>query len=239
MIRILKNSLLIVSVAVPFLSSAQIDFGIWTGADLRVPITKKLDAGLQMESRFANNISTVDKSFISPYLKYDLHKHIGLGMAYRFGNRPTMGLLGGETYHRIGLDANLTDLVELFMKKTKFKFDARIRYTHAWSQGDLNNDNFRTRVKLSYNLPKTKLKPHVAAEFFLRFNDQLTYTSTGVTGNHRFNKYRLRLGLDYPINKRHELNVYYIVEPKLESPDTDFILGLGYKYEVKRKKKKR
>jgi hypothetical protein len=123
------------------------------------------------------------------------------------------------------------------MKKTKLKLDTRLRYTHAWDRGDLNNDNIRTRVKLSYNLPKTKLKPHVAAEFFLHLNDQLIYTSTSVTGNHRFNKYRLRLGLEYPINKRHELNLYYIVEPEFESPDTHFILGLGYNYEIKRKKR--
>lgn len=239
MIRILKNSLLVVGVALPMLSSAQSDFGVWAGADVRVPIAKKLDVGVQLETRFANNVSTVDKSFISPYVKFDLHKHIGLGLAYRFGNRPTTGLLGGETHHRIGLDANFTNLLELFMKKTKLKLDGRLRYTHAWDRGDLNNDNFRTRVKLSYNLPKTKLKPHVAAEFFLHFNDQLTYTSTGVTGNHRFNKYRLRLGLEYPIKKHHELNLYYIVEPEFKSPDTDFILGLGYKYEIKRQKKKR
>jgi len=236
MIRILKNSLFIVGVALPMLSSAQSDFGVWTGVDVRVPITKKLDAGMQLESRFANNVSTVDKSFISPYVKYDLHKHIGLGLAYRFGNRPTTGLFGGETYHRIGLDANIKNLLELFMEKTRLKLDARLRYTHGWDKGDLNNDNFRTRVKLSYDLPKTKLKPHVATEFFLHFNDQITYTSTGVIGNHRFNKYRLRLGIEYPINKRHELNLYYIVEPEFESPDTDFILGLGYKYLIKRKK---
>ena len=237
MTRFLKNSLIVVGVAIPIFSSAQNDFGVWTGADVRLPITKKLDAGLQLESRFTNNASTVNKSFISPYVKYDLKKHIGLGLAYRFGNRPTTGLLGGDTYHRIGLDANFTDLLELFIKKTKLKLDARLRYTHAWDRGDLNNDNVRARVKLSYNLPKTKLKPHVAAEIFLHLNDQLIYTSTSVTGNHRFNKYRLRLGLEYPINKRHELNLYYIVEPEFESQDTDFILGLGYKYEIKRKKR--
>ncbi|MFT6282008.1 MAG: hypothetical protein ACJA0U_002141 [Salibacteraceae bacterium] len=234
MIRILKNSLFVIGVTLPMLSSAQSDFGVWTGGDVRVPITKKLDAGMQLESRFSNNVSTVDKSFLSPYVKFNLHKHIGLGLAYRFGNSPTAGLFGGETYHRIGLDANFKDLLELFMEKTKLELDARLRYTHGWDRGDLNKDNFRTRVKLSYDLPKTKLKPHVAAEFFLHFNDQITYTSTGVTGNHRFNKYRLRLGLEYPINKRHELNLYYIVQPEFESPDTDFILGLGYKFKIKR-----
>ncbi|NRA12089.1 MAG: DUF2490 domain-containing protein [Crocinitomicaceae bacterium] len=237
MIRILKNSLLVVGVALPMFCSAQNDFGVWTGVDVRVPIIKKLDAGLQLESRFTNNVSTVDQSFVSPYLKFNLHKHIGLGVAYRFGNRPTTGLLGGETYHRIGLDANFKDLLDLFMDKSRLELDARIRLTHATDAGDLNNDYFRTRVKLGYNIPKTKLKPHVAAEFFLHFNDQMTYTSTSLTANHRFNKYRLRLGLEYPINKRHKLNVYYLVQPKIESVDTDFILGLGYKYKVKWKKK--
>lgn len=238
MIRILKISLLFAGIMLPLCSAAQKDFGAWIGGDLRMPLSKKLDVGLQLESRFENNVSTVDQSFISPYLKFDLHKHIGVGVAYRFSNRPNGGLFGGETYHRIGFDVNFKlGGINLSSSPNKSDFSARLRFTHGTDEGDLNKDYLRARFKFKHQLRDIKLTPYVSAEFFLHFNDQLSYTATEVVSRHRFNKYRINIGMEYKVNKRHELNLFYIIQPSIESPNTRFILGLGYKYSIKRRKK--
>ena len=238
MIRILKISLLFAGIMLPLCSAAQKDFGAWIGGDLRMPLSKKLDVGLQLESRFENNVSTVDQSFISPYLKFDLHKHIGVGVAYRFSNRPNGGLFGGETYHRIGFDVNFKNLFGEFLKNPNLaNFSTRLRFTHGTDEGDLNKDYLRARFKLKHEMKDFKLTPYISAEFFLHFNDQLSYTAAEVVSRHRFNKYRINIGAEYKINKRHELNLFYIIQPTIESPNTSFILGLGYKYSIKKRKK--
>ena len=229
-------SIFVIGVLSPLTSTAQKDFGAWIGAEVKMPLSKNLNLGLQIENRLKNNATEVNQSFISPYLGYKLHKHINLEMAYRFSNRPETGLFGSENVHRISLDASFKDLIDFVSKDTRLKLDVRLRYTHAGGEGDLNNDYFRTRFKLSYNLPKTKLKPHIATEFFYHFNDQLTYVNNEVKTTNRFNKYRLRFGLDYELNKRHKFSLFYIVQPNIESNDTDFILGLGYRYTIKKTK---
>ena len=239
MIRSLKIGLLIIGVALPMFSSAQNDFAAWTGIDLRVPVNKKLETGLQIEGRFDNNMSEVQQTFLSPYLKYEIHKKIGAGVAYRFSNRPESGFFGPVNKHRIGLDLSFKDLFKIKTPLGNSKFDIRLRYTHRTNEGELNSDYFRTRFKLDLDVKKFNLKPFVATEFFFHFNDQLTYTSSTVSSVHRFNKYRIIVGTDYQIKKRHELSLVYIIEPVIESTERNFILSLGYKYEMKLKKKKK
>jgi hypothetical protein len=217
------------------MSVAQKDFGLWTGVDVRIPILKKLDVGVELQSRFESNVSQVERSFVSPYVKYELHKYVRLGLDYRLSNLPTGGgFFGSEYTHRTTLDIELKNLVELVQKKARLDLTARIRATHEVESGDLNNTNLRGRLKIAYNLPKTKLEPHVAAEVFYHFNDQISYTFSSVETRHRVSKYRLRAGLSYPLTKQHSVKLYYIVEPRIESTRTDFILGVGYAFKLKR-----
>lgn len=223
-LKLIALAALIIS---PFQTFAQNDFGLWTGVDARFKASKKLDFGLQLESRFKSNASEVDQTFLSPYARYELHKKIRVGADYRLSNRPESGIFGEYFTHRMTVDLEFKDLIKSFVDR--LDLDTRIRYTHATrGTGELNNDNLRLRVKLSYNLPKTKLTPHIASEFFYHFNDQIIYTPTEVQSVHRFNKYRLRAGLSYPLNKQHELSLFYMVEPEIEGPDTEYILSLGY-----------
>jgi len=102
MIRLLKTSLLLVGISFVGVSIAQNDFNAWAGVDIRVPVTKKLNVGVKLESRFENNISKVEQTFVAPYLKLDLHNHIEMGLVYRFSNRPESGLFGSQNVHRFG-----------------------------------------------------------------------------------------------------------------------------------------
>ena len=140
----------------------------------------------------------------------------------------------GSTYtHRTTLDVEFKDLLELFVDKTPLEITARIRGTHEVRDGDLNNNYLRGRLKLAYNLPGTKLEPHILGEVFYHFNDQISYTFSSIESRNRINKYRLRAGLSYPFTKQHTVKVFYIVEPRTESPRTDFILGVGYTFKLK------
>lgn len=215
--------------------SAQNDFGLWSGIDVRVPLTGKLDAGLEVQARFRDNVHRVDNTFLSPYLRYDVVKNFRVAAAYRMTNEADAGsLFGGINTHRLSLDLEGRNLIDLLAEKSRFNAGVRVRYTHETTGGDRNNDYLRGQLEIKYNLPKIKLEPQLSGELFYHFNDQFSYSFTEVRSGGRFNRYRVRLGLNYPLNKRMEVQAFYMLQSKIETPKKEFILGIGYTYQFKR-----
>lgn len=235
-----KLSIIFLLSIAPVCSIAQNDFGAWTGLDLRIPITKKLVTGVELQTRFNSNITQVDQSFFSTYIKYDALKATQIGIDYRFSNNSIEDqFFGRSNSHRITFDTKIGILSSkkstvITLEKTRFKLNGRVRLTNEFDGDDLTNDYLRGRLKLSYNIAKSKIEPHVAVEFFYHFNDHLTYTETAVVSSHQFNKYRIRVGVNYQIKKRQNIKLFYIVEPKIESTKVNYVLGLGYQYKFKR-----
>lgn len=233
-----KRILLVLICSLWSISYAQKDFGIWLGSEVNYPFSKKLGFGFELQTRLQSNATRVESSFLSPSVKYSIHKHIEIGAAYRLANSPSgNGFFGPQTTHRFGLDIKFQKLFDLFTEDLRLQASARIRATHEITGIDLNKDYLRGQFEISYNPPKTKLKPSLSAEWFYHFNDQFIYTSSSVDVRHRFNKCRLSAELKYPISKRHEVKLFYFIEPRFESPKRDYILGMNYSYNFKRKKK--
>lgn len=231
-------ALFLLSIALCGTAVAQNDFGVWLGGEVNYPFSKKMDFGLELQTRLKSNATEIDNSFLSPSVKYSLHKHIDVSAAYRMMNSPNgSGSDGGKITHRLGLDIKFQKLYDFIQEDARLQVSARIRVTHEITGVDLNKDYLRGQLELSYNLPKTKLKPSLSAEWFYHFNDQLVYTLSEVDARNRFNKCRLTAELKYPLSKRHELKLFYFVEPQFESPKREFILGLNYVYNIKRKNK--
>lgn len=219
---------------------SQNDFGVWTNADLKIPVTKKLNIGLGVNARFKSNATEVRKTFLSPNISYKVLDFLKLSADYRFANTPETGFFGPTNTHRITLDVDV-DLFKFKKERTdslspsKFEVSTRIRYSYENELGDLNDVNLRGQLKIDYSFPKDLgLKIYGSAELFYHFNDEIRYTSTTVSTYHRINKMRWRVGMEYALNKRNSIELYYLVEPEFESFDTDYVLGIGYVYELRR-----
>ena len=180
---------------------AQSDIGMWNGVSLEVPINDKLTTGIDLQLRLENNLRETDELFVSPYLNYDLHKFVRLDLSYRMTSYPSSSAFG----HRKTFDIIFRNLMDLLKEDSRLSINARVRTTYEYKRHDENETYLRFRTKATYNLPKTKLSPELAGELFFHFNDQLIYTSEDVSAVHRFNKYRLRGGLTYPLNKQNDL----------------------------------
>ena len=222
-------------IAFPISVWSQSDFRAWTGADIRIPVTQKFTTGLEAQSRFKSNLNEVEEVFVSPYVRYEIQKHIQLGVDYRLSNSDENGaFFGVRNTHRWTLDLRFRDLEKFIWDKTRFSINTRLRGTHAYSRTDENNSNIRFQLKVDYNLPKTKLTPFLSTEFFYHLNDQISYTFTDVETHSRFSKYRIRGGVNYPWSKRNSIKLFYIYEPEIQGPEKQFILGVGYRYRMKR-----
>ena len=211
---------------------AQKDFGLWTGIDGKLILSKQIQLGAVVQMRFKDNVNLRSESFISPYLTYDPFKHFKIGLDYRFSNNWDDGYIS-ENRHRITLDLGFKKLLGLFNIKSRFNFNSRLRYVGESRIGDVNSHYLRGRIKLSYNLPKTKIEPHISSELFYHFNDQFSFTDNQVIANHRFNKYRFRAGLAIPVAKQHLIRVFYIIQKEIGGPKTDYIGGLTYRFRWK------
>ena len=96
--------------------------------------------------------------------------------------------------------------------KKRFLFDARARLQ---TQGNTEgySATFRHKTALAYNLPKTKLEPSVALEYFLPFDSIL------------IEKLRYTIGIFHPITKDLDVELAYRIQQEFytNNPQTLFI----------------
>jgi len=235
MIRLYNILIVTIGILLPIGAHSQKDFELWAGSNFRYKVSKEFKFGLKLESRFKSNVTEVSQTFLSPYMQYDPSDHVRIGIDYRLANRPQSTFFGEHFTHRMTLDLAFRDLAKGIRALKRFNLNTRIRYTHATRiGGELNNDNLRLRFKVDYNLPNTKLEPHIAASIFYHFNDQIRYVGNEVQTDHRFNKYRLRVGANYPINKQQTIGLFYMIQPEIDSPESTYVLSLGYSYKLKK-----
>jgi len=215
-------------------SIAQSDFGLWTGLELNVPITKDIKFGLESQARFDNNVSRTKEAFISPYVKWDMKKYFRVGVNYRLSSVPYNSTVLNRVFsHRYTLDLEFRNILDLFSNKNKIKLAMRLRATNEHEREKLNKNYLRYKIKADYNLPKTKLEPSLSAEFFYHFNDQIVYTFNEVKTFNRINKFRLRLGFEYPLSKKHTINIFSIYQHQIAGADHSFIIGAGYSFSMR------
>ncbi len=228
-------------------SISQKDFGVWSSLDVKVPLTKNWTAGIGLNARFKSNASEVSKTFVSPNISYKVFNFMKLSADYRFTNYPESGFFGNYNTHRVTLDADFKlikyqkAISDTNLKETrKFEVSTRLRYSHENESGDLNDDYLRAQLKVEYTFPKSiGFSVYASGELFYHFKDEIRYTASGVETYNRFNKARIRAGFEYDFFKRHSLELFGMLYPKLESERIDFILGIGYTYELRRLNKKR
>lgn len=229
--------LLILSILVnaSFVGLSQQDFGIWSKIDLRAPIDKKFSAGIEFQVRSENNTTSINNSFLAPYAMYDAGKFLQLGVDYRLINEPTGDhFFGSDFTHRVTLDVEVKNLIDLIAENSRLSATIRIRGTHKTGVGDRSDDYLRSLFSLSYNVKGVKLEPEISGELFYHFNDQVSYTFNDVSSHHRLSEYRLRCKMNYEFSKRHSAFVGYFIEGRFESNSTKHVLNVGYRYTLKR-----
>lgn len=232
----MKNALVLFLFLIGFGAIAQNDFGVWSGAEVKYNLSKKVEFGLECQMRFDNNSTRLNNTFVSPYGSYKLKKFLEIGLGYRWTNESDPGSFYGQTNtHRVTIDLEAKKIIDFIVKNSRWDLGFRLRSTHETGNGDRNSDYLRGQLELKYNVKGVKLEPFVSFEGFLHFNDQLVYTSDNVRGVHRVNKLRYRLGCKYEFMANQEVSLFYMIQDELENAKSEFVLGIGYTYKLSRK----
>jgi len=188
------------------------EWNTWTSIEVSKQIAKKLDFSLSPEIRFTDQFE-VDEYFIEAGLEYRLFDFLKVGGKYRYlvNERETKST---EYFNRVAFDLKGNYEIK------RFDFQLRTRYTN-YNELDTDNDSkdnyLRYRLKLDYDLPKSKITPNVGIEFFHQLKDQ------------EIDKVRYTIGAEYKINKHHKVGLDYLVQDYLKDDYRKNIIALEYK----------
>ncbi len=209
------------------------DFEGWVSAEFDYKINKKWNLVLEEQIRFKNNASEIDRYFTQLEGAYEFAKKwtVGLGFRYIRINDNEGATQGYEDYTRIQLDLSNSFKIK---KLKRFSFKNRLRYQrrNQLGVGDAPDiypsSDFRLKSTIGYNIKNWKLDPKISGELFY-------HTETGAFNG--FTKYRLAIGTDYKIKKRHRIALQYMIERETKVWDADLfnIVRLRYTYQFKKK----
>lgn len=221
---------------VPAVSFAQTtnDFGVWSSIGVNKSLSKKLSLEGELENRTTDNSSQVSRWGLQLGGSYKVMKFLSIGGAYQFQyyhdlkysdfqprNRFILYTQGKYKWNKFSF--SLRERLQITTKdesdriKASGKIDTyRINPSSVW----------RNRLKVDYNIPKSRFTPFASFESFYQLNNP--------EGN-EFEGLRYTIGTGYKINKRSFLDFSGIYDKEIntDEPTNRFVISLGYTYNLK------
>lgn len=228
----MKKIFLLIAFSLLLLSNRAISqevYGLWTGVEVTKPLSNSLSVSVVPELRMTSSPLRVDDMLLEANIAFKPLKWLQLVGGYRYSRFYESDFDDRFNGHRYSI------AVQPKLELGRFTFSYRGQYQHSmiyWYDMGYSietKDNFRNRLQISYNIPKTKIEPFVMGELY--------YDLTSAKQN-EFNRLRARAGVTYPLNKRNEIEVFCQYQTKLNSntPETSYVLGIFYSFSFRKSK---
>ncbi|MBI2968573.1 MAG: DUF2490 domain-containing protein [Bacteroidetes bacterium] len=200
------------------LRAQQRDAGLWTSVNIEKKITQKFSAVASGELRFNDNISHLGTFFADPGITYAILKNFKIAYHYRFSNQRR---LDGSYSKRHRYYFDFAYRHRLWKLSLQFRYRFQSQYTDILISEDGKIPEYTNRYKFTIRyLPDRPVKPYLAVEFFENFD------------GYYLSKIRYFLGLEYSLNKRNSVEIFYLIQKEVQTSDplTDFIAGCSYAF---------
>jgi hypothetical protein len=213
-----------------FIDAQTKNFGFWTSIGIEKELGK-WDLSGNVELRLSDGFSEISRSSFQVDAAYNIIKQIKLGAGYEFILFHDLEYFDYQPRQRYfayfqGKQkfGNFTFyLRERFQRTIKDERD-RLLETGYYDAYKINPEwAWRSRLKVAYNIPKIPLTPSFSFESFYQLNNP--------DGN-QFDKLRYTLSLGYNLTKHHKLEIYELIDQKVnvKTSDNRFITGLSYAF---------
>lgn len=226
-IIIIFSFLLLVSIS---LSAQNDDFGVWSSIEITKKL-KKIELNGELELRTRDNLQNISRLSGKVGVEYRIIKPLRVGVAYQYlhfhdmeysdyqpRNRFIAYLQGRQKW------GNFTfSLRERIQVTTKDESD-RIKSSGKIDTYKMNPDwVWRNRLKIAYDIPKSRVTPAVSVESFYQLNNP--------DGN-VFEGMRYTLSGSYKINKKQSVELFglYDKEINVNNPENRYVAGVIYTY---------
>lgn len=216
-------------VSVP-LRSQNDDFGIWSSVEITKKL-KKIELNGEFEFRMRDNLQNIARVSGKVGVEYRIIKPLKVGVAYQYvhfydveysdyqpRNRFIAYLQGRQKWGNFTLS-----LRERIQITTKDESD-RIKGSGKIDTYKMNPDwVWRNRMKIAYDIPKSRITPAVSVESFYQLNNPDGNVCEGM---------RYTLSGTYKINKTQSVELFglYDREMNVNNPENRYVVGAGYMY---------
>lgn len=205
-------------------ATAASDWGVWAFADgsyTLIPKKLKLDFGAQL--RTMEDFKTLDKVKGTVGAEYKINAFFKAGAGYEliysshkdefeFQNRGLAYAVGSVKAGR--MDISLREQFQL----------THINGVSATSSRINPKMYLRSRLKLSYDIPKCKFEPYASGEVYYFLNSSSDYST-------RWTKIRLTAGVEWKISKTSTLDFFYRHVSAYDNDEDDYdpanVIGIG------------
>ena len=190
------------------------DFQTWHSLSIKKEINKNTDLNLRVGLRFRENSSLFSKKFIDMRISNELHKKISIAAGYRYISSMN------KEFEQLDLHRFYFDLNYKNKFNKRWLYSIRNRWQYQF-QVYGNEQTFRQRFSLKYNIRKTKITPYCSVEYFSNTFGQI-------------NKLRSTFAFSYPILKYFDFDLAYRIQNEfmVNNPQTIFIFESKISYDL-------
>ncbi len=201
------------------------DAGLWATLSVQHKLKEKLSVIVDQELRLKENYQRLNLLYTNFGVSYKPFKFLKIEPTIR-----TIQKMKYEGYfsfrHRFMLDVILKKKFEKITIGERVRYQTEVQDYNTNKKGKLFEQFLRFKTDLKYALTE-KITPYASCE--LRYQIHAP-RGDGPSFDNGFHRIRNVLGCEYELNKKSSVNVYYLIQSEftISSPETIFILGLGY-----------
>jgi len=165
-------------------------FGTWIELTFTKKFLKDFEFSIIPEFRLQDDF-TMDEYIFEGKLGYEPFKYLDLAASYRLNTN--VKTKGNVITHSLVFDATGK------IKIDRFNASLRTRFSNESDSGDNASGNYllRPRVKLQYNIRKSKFEPYISYELFHNLK------------KNSIEKGRFDAGINRDLGKHHKVGLYY------------------------------
>jgi hypothetical protein len=199
------------------------DAGLWTTFNIQKDFKKNISVFLTEEFRLKSNFTRLNLFYTDIGVTVRPVKFLKISFAYRMIDKFLID--NSFSYrHRLMLDLALRKKMNVWVISYRHRLQSEIKNIYSSRNGSLLEWYSRHNFKLKCDL-NSPIKPYVSAEYRYQIKD-----SRKAESNNLFHRQRYILGLDYKLNNRNTLGLYYLIQNEFNvlTPQNIYIIGLEY-----------
>ena len=204
------------------------DAGMWATLSLQHALTKKINIVVDQELRLKENYQRINLFYTNIGIDYKFNKYLKISPTYRTIQKKR--LEGTYSYrHRLMLDVTGKKKLNKFTLSERVRYQAEVQDFNTSKKGKLIEQFLRFKTDLKYSATD-KITPYISCEFRYQIHAP---RGDGPLYDNAFHRVRNVLGVEYELNKKNSVNLYYLYQTEFDisTPESIYILGIGYTLE--------
>jgi hypothetical protein len=201
------------------------DAGLWTTINLEKKLKNNFSIFLTEEFRLKENFSMINLFYTDVGVSFRPASILKIALAYRFTQKYQLD----DSYslrHRAMLDITLRKKFANTTLSYRHRLQTELIDVQSSERGPVPEWYSRSKVEAKYDFGK-KYRPFASLELRYQF-----FNPRDVESDQTWHRYRAALGMEYELNKKNTMGLYYLIQHEwnVSLPDNLYIIGLEYSY---------